>query len=125
MLMFAIELDRRSKSFGLGVTSVAAHPGVASTGLNDGLNADSNPLVAWLTSSAARMLGHPVADGALPQLMAATLLGVEGGQYFGPQGFKEYKGPPGPGRIDPRALDAEVAAKLWAASQAMTGVSFG
>ncbi|RFB88831.1 short chain dehydrogenase [Rhizobium leguminosarum bv. trifolii] len=126
MLMFALELDRRSDAKGWGLTSVAAHPGVASTDLTtNGPNVDANPLMAWLTTRAARLLGHSAADGALPQLMAATMPGVKGGQYFGPQGWKEYKGPPGLGKIEPQALDRAVAAKLWVASESLTGVSFG
>ena len=126
MLMFAVELDRRSKAMGWGLTSVAAHPGVAATELTtNGPNVGASPIMAWLTSTAAKMLGHSAADGALPQLMAATMPSVKGGQYFGPQGWKEYKGPPGPGKIEPQALDREVAAKLWAASETLTGVSFG
>jgi hypothetical protein len=56
--------------------------------------------------------------------MAATLPGVAGGQYIGPQGWMEMRGNPGPGKIEPQALDVDVAAKLWAASEALTGVSF-
>lgn len=125
MLMFALELDRRSDEKGWGLTSVAAHPGVAATDLTtNGPNVGANPIVGWVTRMAARMLGHSAADGALPQLMAATLPGVKGGQYFGPQGWKEYKGPPGLGKIAPCALDKDVAAKLWAVSEKLTGISF-
>ena len=125
MLMFALELDRRSEANGWGITSVAAHPGVAATDLpNNGPNVGANRFVSWATSTAARMLGHSAADGALPQLMAATMPGVKGGQYFGPQGWKEYKGPPGPGKIDRSALDREAAARLWAESEKLTGGSF-
>jgi hypothetical protein len=34
------------------------------------------------------------------------------------------KGPPGPGKIEAQALDPVVAASLWAASEALTGVRF-
>ena len=125
MLMFALELNRRSDAMGWGLTSVAAHPGVAATDLpNNGPNVGANRFMAWATSTAARMIGHSASDGALPQLMAATMPGVKGGQYFGPQGWLEYKGRPGLGKIEPHALDREVAAKLWAASEKLTGVSF-
>lgn len=118
-------LDRRSDAKGWGLTSVAAHPGVAATDLTtNGPNVGANRFMAWASSTAARMLGHSAADGALSQLMAATMPDVKGGQYFGPQGWKEYKGPPGPGKIEPHALDREVAAKLWDASETLTGVSF-
>ncbi len=79
----------------------------------------------WLGRLALGVIGHSAAQGALPQLMAATMPGVTGGQYFGPQGWKELKGPPGPGRIEPQALDAQVAAKLWTASEKLTGAAFG
>lgn len=126
MLMFALELDRRSTAHGWGLTSVAAHPGVASTDLiANGQGAASGGIVARLSKLAVGVIGHSAAAGALPQLMAATMPGVRGGQYFGPQGWKELKGPPGPGKIGPQAFDTEVAARLWAASEALTGVAFG
>jgi NAD(P)-dependent dehydrogenase (short-subunit alcohol dehydrogenase family) len=126
MLMFALELDRRSSAGGWGLTSVAAHPGVASTDLMaNGPSASSSAIVAQISSLAIRIIGHSAAEGALPQLMAATLPGVTGGQYFGPQGWMELKGRPGPAKIAPQARDADVAAKLWNASEALTGVMFG
>jgi NAD(P)-dependent dehydrogenase (short-subunit alcohol dehydrogenase family) len=61
----------------------------------------------------------------VPTLMAAAMPGVKGGRYFGPQGWMELKGPPGPGKIEPRALDIGVAAKLWEESERLTGAVFG
>ena len=55
----------------------------------------------------------------------ATMPGVTGGQYFGPQGWQELKGAPGLARFAAQALDADVAAKLWTASEKLTGVAFG
>ena len=125
MLMFAIELDRRSAANGWGLTSVAAHPGFARTDLiANGPAVDGGALLAWGTGVLSLFLSHSAADGALPTLMAATLPGVTGGQYFGPQGFQEMKGPPGPGKIEPQALDAGVAARVWAESERLTGVTF-
>ncbi|WP_260926730.1 SDR family oxidoreductase [Novosphingobium sp. 9] len=125
MLMFALELDRRSRANGWGITSVAAHPGAADTDLvANGMGAASR-LMTWGSAIALKLIGHSAQDGALPLLMAATMPGIRGGEYFGPQGFREMKGPPGAGRIEPQARDAEVAAQLWARSEAMTGVAFG
>ena len=125
MLMFALELDRRSAAQGWGLTSVAAHPGIASTDLvANGAGAGGRLLTA-ISKLVLKVVGHSAAQGALPQVMAATLPGVAGGAYFGPQGFQEFKGPPGPGKIKPQALDADVAARLWSASETMTGVVFG
>ncbi len=125
MLMFALELGRRSDAKGWGLTSVAAHPGIATTDLMaNGPNAGGNSIMARVSSLATRMIGQPAAQGALPQVMAATMPGVTGGQYFGPQGWKEVQGAPGPATIEPQALDAGVAAKLWVASEQLTGVKF-
>jgi NAD(P)-dependent dehydrogenase (short-subunit alcohol dehydrogenase family) len=125
MLMFALELGRRSAVNGWSLTSVAAHPGIAGTDLMANGPGASSGLMTWVSSQVVKVIGHSAAAGALPQVMAATTPGVSGGQYFGPQGWRELRGAPGPGRIEPQALDAAVAAKLWAASEMLTGVAFG
>jgi NAD(P)-dependent dehydrogenase (short-subunit alcohol dehydrogenase family) len=126
MLMFAIELERRNIAQGWSLTSVAAHPGIASTDLvANGPSVGANVLVRTAIPLAERILGHSAAAGALSTLMAATMPGVKGGQYFGPQGWLELKGPPGPGKIEKQALDVGVGSKLWEASERLTGVAFG
>ncbi|WP_263384458.1 SDR family oxidoreductase [Granulicella arctica] len=125
MLMFALELDRRSNANGWGMTSVAAHPGFARTDLfANGPAPDANIVFRAIIPVAKLIMGQSAAAGALPTLMAATMPGVKGGQYFGPQGFKEFKGRPGLGKIESQALDAGVASKLWTLSEGLTGVSF-
>jgi NAD(P)-dependent dehydrogenase (short-subunit alcohol dehydrogenase family) len=125
MLMFAIELDRRSRAQGWGLTSVAAHPGIAHTDLiANGPAVGGNVLMRSVIGLVAKLTGHSAADGALPTLMAATMPDVIGGQYFGPQGWLELKGPPGPGKIEPQASDPAVAVALWTASERLTGVAF-
>jgi NAD(P)-dependent dehydrogenase (short-subunit alcohol dehydrogenase family) len=124
MLMFALELDRRSQAQGWRLTSVAAHPGIASTDLVANGAGAGGHLLTGLSKLVLKVVGHSAAQGALPQVMAATMPGVAGGAYFGPQGFQEFKGPPGLGKIKPQALDTDVAARLWTASEAMTGVRF-
>ena len=129
MLMFGLELDRRNRANGWGLTSVAAHPGYARTGL-----IASGPMSR---SAVARMVlrflyrplleplfSHSAAAGALPILMAATAPDVAGGTYFGPRDMREMKGPAGVGKIANRALDPEVASGLWEASETLTGVRF-
>ena len=121
MLMFALELDRRSRTHGWGLTSVAAHPGFASTDL---IANATGSIMTRISDVAVRLIGHSAAAGALPQLMGATMPGVAGGAYFGPQGWMEIKGPPGPAKIAPQAFDADVAAALWTVSETLTGVGF-
>jgi len=126
MLMFAIELDRRSKAKGWGLTSAAAHPGFARTDLI--ANGPAQSGAGGLMMAAGRLLqpwiSHSAADGALPTLLAATLPSVKGGDYYGPQRAMEMKGPPGPAEIKPQAQDADVARRLWTESERLTGVRF-
>lgn len=127
MLMFAIELDRRSQAQGWGLTSVAAHPGFARTDLiaNGPAASGTGGLLLAVGSLLQPFVSHSAADGALPTVMAATLPTAKGGNYYGPQRAMEMKGPPGPAEIKPQAKDTDVAARLWTASEQMTGVTFG
>ena len=126
MLMFALELDRRSAANGWGLTSVAAHPGVATTDLMaNGPGASGGGIMARISGLAVRLIGHSAAEGALPQLMAATMPGVSGGQYFGPQGWMELKGPPGPAQDRAAGARRRRRRQTLGASETLTGVVFG
>jgi NAD(P)-dependent dehydrogenase (short-subunit alcohol dehydrogenase family) len=125
MLMFAIELQRRSDAQDWGLTSVAAHPGVARTDLVANGQGEGGGLTGWATGLLIRLFAQSSAAGALPSLMAATLPSAAPGGYYGPQGFQELAGSPGPARIAPQAQDAEVARRLWAESERLTGVRYG
>ncbi|RAS19601.1 SDR family oxidoreductase [Paraburkholderia bryophila] len=120
MLMFALELQRRSDANGWGLLSNAAHPGYARTDLiANGPGADT------LLQSINRMTFEPLAsqsaaDGALPTLFAATSPNAEPAGYYGPTGLFELKGPPGEARISRLAQDKAIAARLWAVSEALT-----
>ena len=125
MLMFAIELQRRSDAQGWGLTSVAAHPGFARTDLITNGHAGKPGLFARGARLLEGVLSHSAADGALPILMAATLPNVAPAGYYGPTGFQEMKGPPGVAVIKPQARDAEVARRLWEESERLTAVHYG
>lgn len=125
MLMFALELQRRSDANGWGLTSVAAHPGFARTDLIANGHAGKPGLFARGARLLEAVLSHSAADGALPILMAATLPDPTPGGYYGPTGFQEMKGPPGVAVIKRQAKDADVARALWAESERLTGVTYG
>lgn len=125
MLMFALELQRRSDANGWGLTSVAAHPGFARTDLIANGHAGKPGLFARGARLLEAVLSHSAADGALPVLMAATLPDPTPGGYYGPTGFQEMKGPPGLAVIKRQAKDADVARGLWAESERLTGVTYG
>jgi NAD(P)-dependent dehydrogenase (short-subunit alcohol dehydrogenase family) len=123
MLMFALELQRRSLAAGWGLTSVAAHPGYARTDLIAN-GPGANTVQSRLGRLLQPLISQSAAEGALPTLFAATSPDAEPGGYYGPNGFYELRGSPGPARIMPQAKDLAAAAMLWDASATLTGVSF-
>ena len=120
----ALELQRRSDAAGWGLLSDAAHPGYARTeliangpGLGSMMSRVGGVLIApWGSQSAA--------DGALPQLFAATAPDARPGGYYGPSRLFELVGPPAPARISQAAQDQDVAARLWGVSETLTKVAF-
>ncbi len=121
-LMFALELDRRARAQNARLVSVAAHPGVATTGF---VAATGMPaLQARIGQAAIGIFGHDARRGALPGLYAATMPDVLGGQYWGPSGFLEIRGAPALAKLAPQAQDTAMWAKLWSASEALTGVAY-
>jgi NAD(P)-dependent dehydrogenase (short-subunit alcohol dehydrogenase family) len=123
MLMFALELQRRSDAGGWGIISVAAHPGIATTEIvANGPGAHS--LMGRLSRIFGPLLTQSSAAGAQPTLFAATMPQVTPGGYYGPTGFREFRGPPGTAKIAPQALDATVAKGLWTAAERLTGHAF-
>ena len=126
-LLFALELDRRAKAAGKPLTSVAAHPGYAATNLQHGPGKEGG--LRGSISDAFMKIGNAVmaqsaAAGALPQLYAATMPDVQGGQYYGPDGFMEQRG--GPKVVEPndRGKDPVLARNVWQTSAEITGAQY-
>jgi NAD(P)-dependent dehydrogenase (short-subunit alcohol dehydrogenase family) len=124
-LIFAFELDRRLRSAGKRVMSVAAHPGVANSNLF--LVGKFNPIelaVRRGMSAAIGTLLNTEADGAVPTLFAATAPEAVSGGYYGPQSLFEMRGGDvGVAKVYPQARDQSAAARLWAECERLTGVS--
>ncbi len=121
-LMFAFELQRRSLDAGWGIDSIGAHPGVTRTDLI--VNGSGKDSISGRVRRYLPFLFQPARQGALPTLFAATAPQAKGGGYYGPDRLGETRGYPVEARIPPRALDRGVAARLWAVSEEMTGISF-
>ena len=62
--------------------------------------------------------------GALPTLRAATDPSVKGGQYYGPDGFRELRGHPVLVGSARQSQDVAVQERLWKVSEELTGVTF-
>ena len=119
-LLFALQLHRELTARDLPVTSVAAHPGVASTGLvssRQGMGA--KPLTRTLGPLFLRLTTQSADTGARPILYAAAE--AEPGSYSGPRGFREIRGAVGAARLSTQAQDETLARRLWRVSEDLTG----
>lgn len=116
--LFLFELDRALRAVGSPVTAVGCHPGFVTTDLGRHIFGISvlRPLFGPISNTPAM--------GAWPSLQAATGPVAPGG-YYGPQGFREIRGPSGEATRAPRALDPELARRLWDVSVALTGIDPG
>ena len=124
-LLFAFELDRRAGRAGTTLCSVAAHPGYAATHLQEvGPKLEGNRVKQAVFSLANLVVAQSDAQGALPQLYAATMPDVRGGEYWGPDGPAEVRGHPKRVGASGAATDEAAAARLWDVSQELTGTTF-
>jgi len=112
-LLFTYELQRRLSD--TDTIAIAAHPGGSSSELTRHL-----PSAVQL---AYRPLEQSAELGALPTLRAATDPNASGGDYYGPGGFAELRGYPEVVESNGRSHDVDVARRLWAASEELTGVT--
>ncbi|MGB3356693.1 MAG: SDR family NAD(P)-dependent oxidoreductase [Mycobacterium sp.] len=120
-LMFTYELQRRLTENGAPTIAVAAHPGISNTELMRHVPGSGLPGFSQL----AGLVTNSPAVGALGTLRAATDPGAQGGQYYGPSGFRELVGHPVVVQSNRMSHDVEVQQRLWTVSEELTGVKFG
>ena len=119
-LLFTYELQRRLNTADKATIAVAAHPGSSNTELTRNLPRIIKPVADVF----GPMLFQSAAMGALPTLRAATDPAVQGGQYYGPDGFGEQRGHPTLVNSSAQSHDEDLQRRLWAVSEELTGVSF-
>lgn len=129
-LMFAVDLDRRSRLGGWGLMSNAAHPGLTKTNLLSGASyGRARPTLqarfTRLTWRALPFMWLDVDEGIKPTVYAAVSPDARGAAYYGPRGFYEtvrggvtLAGVPRPARSEPEM------ARLWQLSEQLTGVTY-
>ncbi|SDN85548.1 Short-chain dehydrogenase [Klenkia soli] len=125
MGLFGLELDRRSRAHGWGLTSTLSHPGIAPTNLlaarpELGRSRDTVGRRAVRALSAIGLVGT-VESAAEPALLAATAPGA-GGRFFGPAGPGHLGGHPAEQQLYGRLTSPDDAARIWDVSVAMAGV---
>ncbi|MEZ0356213.1 SDR family oxidoreductase [Mycobacterium sp. SA01] len=129
-LMFAFELERRSRSGQWGVTSNAAHPGLSKTNLLSGASyGRTKPtLTSRLTQLTWRLLPFmwlDVDEGIKPTLYAAVSAEATGATYYGPRGIYETAGGGVTfAKLPQPVLDLDACRRLWQMSESLTGVTY-
>jgi NAD(P)-dependent dehydrogenase (short-subunit alcohol dehydrogenase family) len=116
-LLFTYELQDRLARAGAATEALAAHPGTSRTAL-------TRYLPVWMRLGAAVIPFQPSAMGAVPTLRAATDPAARGGEYYGPAGLAENRGPAKRVQSSARSHDTETGKRLWEESARLTGVSY-
>lgn len=126
--LFGLELDRRSRAHGWGVTSNIAHPGIAPTNLLSaqpgiGRPEETREIRLIRRLSAWGIAGTPE-TAALPALLAATSPDSVGGRFYGPRSWGHMSGPPAEQKPYARLRSLEDAHRIWRLSEELTGAAF-
>jgi NAD(P)-dependent dehydrogenase (short-subunit alcohol dehydrogenase family) len=121
-LMFCFELARRATAAGTELKSVAAHPGYAATNLQFAGPTSVHERAVMALGN--RVIAQSAEMGALPTLFAATVPDLPSGTFIGPGGFMEQRGYPHVVSAASKAYDEATWARLWEASEELTGVHY-
>jgi NAD(P)-dependent dehydrogenase (short-subunit alcohol dehydrogenase family) len=126
--LFGLELERRSRAGGWGITSNLSHPGVAPTSLlaaRPELGRDRDTLGVRLIRalSARGILAGTVETAKLPALMAATDPAAKPGALYSPSGPANLGGPPAEQRLYTPLRGTDEAERVWRVSEQLTGTA--
>lgn len=125
--VFAMELNERLGDAGEPIISVAAHPGYTATSLGGNMaRSYGNPILKHVVAAGnwvgEKVIAQGVEAGALPQLYAATAPDISGGEYIGPDGYRQLRGAPKPVMPLRPSRDPETRKRLWELTERMTGI---
>jgi NAD(P)-dependent dehydrogenase (short-subunit alcohol dehydrogenase family) len=126
--LFGLELDRRSRAGGWGITSNLSHPGVAPTNLLAAQpemgRARADPQIRLIRTLSRWGVMGTVETALLPALYAATSPDARGGRLYGPDGFGNLSGAPAEQKFYRPLRSTEDAARIWRVSEELAKVSF-
>ncbi len=114
-LYFTYELQSLLKQAGVDTLVTAAHPGWTATDLQRHVG-----LFEFLNGFFAMKMEQ----GALPSLRAAIDENAKSGDYYGPDGWQEWRGYPKKVKSNRISYNKEIAKKLWDVSEKLTGIKF-
>jgi NAD(P)-dependent dehydrogenase (short-subunit alcohol dehydrogenase family) len=125
--LFGLELDRRSRAGGWGITSNLSHPGVAPTSLlaarpELGRGGDTGARRVIGALSRRGILVGTAASAALPAVLAAVAPDAGASRFYGPGGPGHLGGAPTEQRLYSRLRSLDEASRVWQASEEMVGL---
>lgn len=112
-LYFTSELAKKISENKSKVLVTAAHPGWTATDLQR-----HSSLFEFMNG----IFAMNIEQGTLPTLRAATDVNVSSGDYYGPDGWQEWRGFPVKVDANKLAKDETIAEKLWKVSEELTGI---
>ncbi|MFN5193672.1 MAG: oxidoreductase [Cyanobacteriota bacterium] len=116
-VMMTLELQRRLQERGSSVLALAAHPGLARTNLQPASIAATGNRWEGLAYRLLDPLFQSAAQGALPQLHAATAPDVVPAGHYGPDQLGGLRGWPQRQPVARAARDPEACRRLWQVSE--------
>lgn len=119
-LIFGKELNRRIKKAGKNVKAIPVHPG----GSASNIFKEMSRIEYYFLKTISPLIAHDNASAAKAALYAALSLDAEGGKYYGPTGFFEFKGKVGYAKYSKYSKQAGLAEKLWTLSEQLTNEKF-
>lgn len=127
--LFGLELSRRSRANGWGISSNVSHPGLAPTSLlaaRPEVGRDRQTVSRRFIGalSARGILLGTVASAGLPALYAATASDARDGGFYGPSGPGHLGGPPAEQKLYAPLRGEDEARRIWRVSEELTKVSF-
>jgi len=128
MGLFGLELDRRSRAGGWGITSNLAHPGIAPTNLlaarpEVGRAKDTAGVRVIRALSSRGLIVGTLETAPLPALLAATAPDA-GGRLYGPDGPGHLGGGPAEQALYSRLHGEDDARRIWQISEELTHAAF-
>ena len=120
-LLFTYELQRKVDSAGLDIKVFGAHPGGAMTNLVRRI--EHHWWFRLMTPVFHLMANSPFA-GALPGIRASLDPEAQGGQYYGPDGFQEFRGKPVVVQSSPLSKDKRIAKEFFEKSEELTTITY-
>lgn len=120
LTLFGVELSRRFK--GSNRRSIIVHPGVCNTDIVGRYFFKPLTYVARPFVSLYGIKGPK--EGVKSILYGILRDDVPNGSYIGPMGKREHKGEPGFAKLSDKALDEDLAIRLWSKSEELLNISF-